>query len=54
MTAGLETLYTIREAAEHLKVSEVTIRRYIAEGKLESRMVGRFHRITALALAALH
>lgn len=46
----METLYTINEASKYLKVSAVSIRRYIKEGKLETHRVGRQHRISETAL----
>jgi len=41
----MEKLYTTAEAGNYLKVSELTIRRYIKAGKLKSNMLGRQHRI---------
>jgi len=42
----LEQYYTIADLTELLKVSDSTIRRCIKEGKLESKKIGRQHRIT--------
>ena len=46
----METIYTTKEVSEYLKLSELTVRRYITDGKLKSYKVGRTHRITETAL----
>jgi excisionase family DNA binding protein len=33
--------FTVREAAEYLEVAEITVRRWVKEGKLRFRKVGR-------------
>jgi excisionase family DNA binding protein len=47
----VEKLYTPAEAAERLKVNEQTVRRYLREGKLKGRVLGRVWLITESALA---
>jgi len=42
----MEQYYTIADLTEALKVSASTIRRSIRDGKLESKRIGRQHRIT--------
>ena len=42
----MEKLLTLAEAREYLKVSDVTIRRYVKNGKLKTRKIGRQHRLT--------
>jgi excisionase family DNA binding protein len=39
-------IYTIEEAAQILKVSQSTIRRWINTGKLTSSKIGRLYRIS--------
>lgn len=46
----MENLFTTAEASEYLKVSELTVRRYIKDGKLKSSKIGRQHRISESAL----
>ncbi|HFJ9245023.1 TPA: helix-turn-helix domain-containing protein [Bacillus cereus] len=41
-----EQFYTIKEVAQHLKVSERTIHNWIKEGHLGSYKVGRLTRIS--------
>ena len=41
----MEKLYTTTEAANYLKVSGLTIRRYIKAGRIKSNILGRHHRI---------
>jgi len=48
----MEKLYTTAEVGKYLRVSEYSIRRYIKTGRLESRKVGRQHRITEAAIKA--
>jgi excisionase family DNA binding protein len=48
----MEKLYTTAEASDYLKVTEITIRRYIKDGKLQSQKIGRQHRITETAIKA--
>ena len=45
---GMEELriYTVKEVADLLKVSKMTISRYIQTGKLKSSKLGRMYRIT--------
>lgn len=45
---GMEELriYTVKEVADLLKVSKMTVSRYIQSGKLKSSKLGRMHRIT--------
>ena len=45
---GMEELriYTVKEVADLLKVSKMTVSRYIQSGKLKSCKLGRMHRIT--------
>ena len=38
-------IYTVKEVADLLKVSKMTISRYIQSGKLKSSKLGRMHRI---------
>ena len=33
--------FTIREAAEYLEVAEITVRRWVKEGSLRSRKIGK-------------
>lgn len=33
--------FTIKEAAEYLEVAEITIRRWVSEGMLKSKRIGR-------------
>jgi len=42
----VENFYTIAELAQMLKLSDVTIRRYIRLGEIETQKIGRQHRIT--------
>ena len=42
--------YTVRETAERLRVSEQTVRRWYAEGKLAGAQVGRRVLVDAKAL----
>jgi len=48
----MDKYYTIAELEEILKLSDVTIRRYIRTGKLESQKINRLHRVTETALKA--
>src|SRR4030065_2411874 len=36
-----ESPFTIREAAEHLEVAEITVRRWVRDGILKSKRIGR-------------
>lgn len=47
--AGM-TLYTVRELADILGVTTITIRRYIADGSLKARKIGRAYHISDEAL----
>ena len=38
---GLDEPFTIKEAAEYLEVAEITVRRWVKEGYLKSRRIGR-------------
>lgn len=42
----MEKLLTTTEVGKFLKVSDLTVRRYIKEGKLKSAKFGRQHRIS--------
>ena len=46
----VEKIYTTAEISDYLKISDVTLRRYIKDGKIKSQKVGRRHRITETAL----
>lgn len=37
----LDEPFTIKEAAEYLEVAEITVRRWVKEGSLKSRRIGR-------------
>ena len=37
----LDRPFTINEAAEYLEVAEITVRRWVKEGSLKSRRIGR-------------
>jgi len=39
--ADLNEPFTIKEAAEYLNVAEITVRRWVTEGSLKSRRIGR-------------
>ena len=43
---SLPTLYSIREIADHLKVSDKTVRRWIDQGRLPVHRIGRQLRIS--------
>jgi excisionase family DNA binding protein len=47
---AMEQYYTVAELKELLKISEITILRYIRLGKLKSQKIGRQHRITEKSL----
>lgn len=42
----MEQYYSIAELVKLLKISDSTVRRYIREGKLKSKKIGKQHRIT--------
>jgi excisionase family DNA binding protein len=46
-------VYTIEEVARILKVSQTTVRRKIKTGELQSRRLGRLHRISGADLRRL-
>jgi len=46
LQVGNERAYNVQEAAQLLKVSAVTIRSYIKQGKLKAQKVGRAFYIT--------
>ena len=46
----MEQHYTIAELKKLLKISDMTIRRYIRSGQLESQKIGRQHRFTEKAV----
>ena len=48
----MEKFYTIAELEGILKLSDVTIRRYIKSGKLESQKIGRYYRIPEASVKA--
>jgi excisionase family DNA binding protein len=51
MSAFVQPLaYTVRECAEALRISERTVRRAIAAGKLQAIRVGRLVRVPAESL----
>lgn len=41
-----ETFYTVADVANYLKLSELTIRKYLKEGKLHGVKIGRTWRIS--------
>ena len=43
---SLPTLYSIREIADHIKVSDKTVRRWIDQGRLPVHRIGRQLRIS--------
>lgn len=43
----LPTLYTVGEVAEHCKVSDRQVRRWIKSKLLQTHQIGRNHRIAA-------
>lgn len=47
----MEVHYTIKEASETLKIAESTIRRYLREGRLKGRKIGRVWRLSETAIA---
>ena len=47
-----ETFYTVAEIAEHLSVSERTVRRWIRDRKLIAHRLGRLVRIAGSSLKA--
>jgi excisionase family DNA binding protein len=49
----MEELLTIDEVAEYLRVSRSTVRRMIADGRLQAVTIGRQWRITKEAVEAL-
>ena len=40
-----DNYYTVKEVAQQLKLAEITIRQWIAEGKIESVKIGTRRRI---------
>jgi excisionase family DNA binding protein len=46
----LEQYYTIENLVRRLQLSDATIRRYIKDGKLESKKIGKQHRIPKSAV----
>jgi len=50
---GGELLYTLQEVARKIKVSERTLYRWIDNGKLKARKVGRHWRVTEKDLQEL-
>ena len=48
----MEKLYTTAEASQYLKVTVMTIRRYIRAGKIKTQMIGKQHRITEASMQA--
>lgn len=51
---ALKELYTLKETAQALKVSERTIHRYIRDGKLEAHKIGQAWRIPEESLKSLY
>lgn len=49
----MKELFTVREVAEFTQLHEVTIRRYIRDGKLEAVRIGRNIRVPRAAVEAL-
>ncbi len=47
---SLPKLLTVKQVAKYLQVTEVTIRRWISEGTIESVKIGRARRIPEAAL----
>jgi excisionase family DNA binding protein len=47
-------MYTLKEAAERLGVSIVTLRRYIKQGKLTAKKVGKEYKVAEADIEALH
>ena len=45
-------IYTVKEVAELLQVSKMTVSRYIKSGRLKSSKLGRMHRIIESDLKA--
>ena len=45
-------VYTVKEVAEILRVSQMSVSRYINSGKLKSSKLGRMHRIIESDLKA--
>ena len=45
-------LFTVEEAATHLNLHVKTVRRFIREGKIEAKRIGKEYRITRSALEA--
>ena len=52
-TIGGITLYTVRELADSLDITDITIRRYIKDGKLKATMLGGKYHISEEALRDL-
>src|SRR5688572_16230942 len=51
MTQGLmKQLYTVEDAAERLDVHVKTVRRFIQQGRLPAKRIGKEYRITKAAL----
>ena len=48
-----EKVYKVKEVAAHLRVSEKTIRKMIAQGRLHAFLVGDEYRISQSAIDAL-
>ena len=48
----IDELLTVVEVAEILKVSPRTVQRHIFAGKLQSKRIGRFHRVKVKDLEA--
>src|SRR5262245_19439376 len=49
----LNHLYTVETVAERLQVHVKTVRRYIQEGRLKARRIGKEYRVTHADLTAL-
>lgn len=50
---NMPTLYTLEEAAELIKFSVHGVRKYVKEGKLDGRMIGKKWYVTEDSLKAL-
>jgi len=49
-TSSMKQLYTVDEVAERLNLHVKTVRRYIQQGKLPAKRIGKEYRITRSAL----
>ncbi len=49
-TKSRMTLYTLKEVSEHLGISLMTIRKYVASGELQAKMIGGKWRVSEVNL----